>query len=111
MKRVVQNIDLLKTVYSCKKCLWNSLIKQGSKEFIAAICECIDNLLAGKISISPVQHEKLSKFKRVLRQLVKKDSLGAKKKLLEQHGGFLEYLIPAAVTAIGSLISNAISDK
>ena len=45
-----------------------------------------------------------------LRKIVQKSTLKEKKKILVQHGGFLQYLIPAAITGISEIISSLIRD-
>lgn len=108
-KRVQRNFEILQVLSSCKKCMRNHIIKTGSKDLIASICECIDNVLSNNAKLTSEERQNLYKYKAVLRKLVKKSSLEKKKKLLVQKGGFLEYLIPAAISAISSLIGNAIS--
>ena len=87
----------------------NNIIKTGSKELIACICECVDNVLRNNVKISPKVRQNLYKYKGALRKIIKKSSLEKKKKILVQKGGFLEYLIPIAVSAISSLIGNVAS--
>lgn len=108
LDRVKRNLHLLSSIAACKKCLRNSIIQKGSKDFIESIIECIDNLLQNNIPLSESEFEKVSKYKSTLRKLVKKSSLVDKKKLLTQRGGFLQFLLPAAVSIISSLVSDAI---
>jgi hypothetical protein len=109
LERVKRNLHLLTSIASCKKCLRNSIIQKGSKDFINSIIECIDNLLRENIPLEESEFKKVAKSKSTLRKLVKKSSLAEKKKLLIQKGGFLQFLLPAAVSVISSLISNATS--
>lgn len=109
LDRVKRNLHLLTSIASCKKCLRNSIIQKGSKDFINSIIECVDNLLQDNIPLGQSEFKKVAKYKSTLRKLVKRSPLAEKKKLLIQRGGFLEYLIPAAVSVISSLISNATS--
>ena len=44
-------------------------------------------------------------------KLVQKSTLKQKKKILVQQGGFLEYLIPAAISGITSIISSFINKE
>jgi hypothetical protein len=108
-KRIENNLEILKTLSSCKKCLRTTIVQKGSKELVAAICECVDNLLNNNVPISDSDREKLHKYKGALRKLVKKSSLVKKKKILIQNGGFLQFLIPAAISALGGIISDAIT--
>lgn len=111
MSRIQKNIHFLNNLSSCKPCIRKNLLSKSSKESIASICEIVDNLLNNKIPISSELKQKLVKFKCPMRKLVKKSKLSEKKKLLIQKGGFLQFLIPAAITALGSIISDAITSK
>lgn len=111
MKRIHRNIKLLHTICSCKKNTRNSVIQSANRDFINTICELADNLLQDKIPLSEEDYANLYKYRTVLRKLVQKSDLTSKKKLIIQKGGFLEFLIPAAVTAIGELISNLVKNE
>lgn len=109
-KNILPHLDLLKAFCKCKKPLRNTIIQKGSKPFIGSICECAYNLLENNINLKPEDFQKIKKFKKPIRKLIKRTSLKDKKKILVQHGGFLEFLIPAAVTLISDLIGNAIKE-
>ena len=109
MSRINKNIHLLKTLSNCKPCLRKNLLAKSSKDTIGAICEIIDNLLHNNIPLSQNLKERLRKHKGSLRKLIKKSQLSEKKKILIQHGGFLQYIIPAAISAISSILSDAIA--
>lgn len=82
------------------------LLQWAEKPEIDAICECILNLLNGNVKISAKHLRKLNKHKHTLRQLCSKQySMKKKKALLTQHGGFLQFLIPAALQSIPMLIN------
>ena len=106
-----KNLEILKTISSCKKCLRTSIVHKGSKELIASICECIDNLLNKNIPVSDNDRKKMHKYRGAMRKLVQKSKLVEKKKILKQNGGFLQFLIPAAISALGGIISDAITSK
>lgn len=108
MKRVQKHLELFKVLASCKKSLRKAIIDDSSREIINAICEIIDNFLHNNLKITSDQLLHLSPYKKTLRRLVKKDTLQNKKKILNQKGGFLQFLIPAVVTTLGALISDAI---
>lgn len=75
---------------------------------IKAICECSLNTLKGNISLSKQQKTHLRKHKLTLRKLAhKKLPLYQKRKLIIQRGGFLNWLIPAALTTISTLLNGA----
>ena len=67
--------------------------------------ECTINLLKGNIPLSKTQYDKFYKCKDAIRTLAnRKNSLKAKKEVINQRGGFLNVLLPLALTAIIELI-------
>jgi hypothetical protein len=76
---------------------------------MTAVCDLVYNVLNGNINISVKDKKKLVKYKKSLRFICKHSSLEHKKKYLKQKGGFLQYLIPAAITGISSIISSLIN--
>jgi hypothetical protein len=101
-KERLKQLQLLNT---CPQKLRKDLLKRVPSSCIKAICECSLNALKGNITLSTHRKNSLRKHKSVLRQLVdKKKPLFKKRKLIIQKGGFLNILIPAALTALTSLI-------
>lgn len=80
------------------------LIQHSNKELIQCLCECILNILNGNVQINDSAKEKLLKFKKILRHLLKKDLFKHKKKILIQHGSsILPILLPTIISTIASL--------
>jgi hypothetical protein len=109
MDRIKKHQNELLFLSKCKKNIRSEVVNKGSRDLIASICEIVDNLLNNKIKLSPEQFEKLKPYRASFRKLVSKTTLDKKKKIISQKGGFLEFIIPAVITALGSIISNAIS--
>ena len=89
-----------------------AIINSADKSLIRAICELSLNLLQGNIQLTKANFEKLKVFKKVLRKLVSKEkskSLALKKKIIIQNGGFLEYLIPAVIGGLSTIIGDLIA--
>jgi hypothetical protein len=110
----MSNIELVKSQMDLLKVLANEryrkvIISKADSNLVKAICQGIHNVLKGNISISNYERERLKKFRKVLHKLLKKSTLQSKKKILIQQGGFLQFLIPAVVSGIASIISSAIS--
>lgn len=102
-KKQLHDLQLIKT---CPKPLRKQFLKKLPSRSVKAICECTLNVLKGNVPLSPYQKRSLSKYKTTLRKIVtKKGSLFNKKKLIVQHGGFLNILIPAALTVLTGLIN------
>ena len=103
--------DTLKVLSRCKIKIRKAFLRNADKDLVEVICHCIYNLLNGNITLTESEKTNLSSYKVILRKLVEKSSLANKKKILVQKGGFLQFLIPAAITGISSIISSLISSN
>lgn len=100
-----KQLQYLRVLHKCPKKLRKDLLEKLPTSSIKAICECCLNLLRGHIPLTNYQKNSLKKDKLILRRLAdKKKPLYTKRKLIIQKGGFLNILLPAAITAITSLI-------
>ena len=101
-KKQLRDLELIKT---CPNTLRKDLLKKLPSRSVKAICECTLNVLKGNVPLSSYQKKSLSKYKATLRKIgAKKGSLFHKKKLIIQRGGFLNILIPAALSVLTGLI-------
>lgn len=102
-----QHIEHLRLLARSKKKV--SLLRKCPNTFIKALCECALNILKGNVPLSKRQKSRLSPYKKVVRELGKRSlPLYKKRRLLIQKGeGFLGFLIPAAVSALSTLINGA----
>lgn len=102
-KKQLRDLELIKT---CPKALRNELLKKLPSRSVKAICECTHNVLKGNVPLTSYQKKSLKKYKVPLRKIgTKKGTLFQKKKLIVQHGGFLNILIPAALSVLTGLIN------
>ena len=82
----------------------NMLISLANNGELKAIIECIINVLYGNVPLKKEDHSKLKRFKKSMRQVVRKaEPMKYKREILQQKGGFLGSLIPIALTALTSL--------
>ena len=85
MKR---NAGMIKTLHSCSKKDQKRILENAKPDLINAICDCITNVVYGKVPISSQQKSQLRKKKKVLKELTDpKVSTVRRKSLLVQHGG------------------------
>ena len=101
----------LKLSCDCKKKIKHNILKRGKRDLILAINECVLNTLNGNVELTKKEREKLEKFKYSLRKLLKKKSIQYKKKILLQEGGFLQVLLPSAISLIGSLLEYFVNKR
>jgi CTP synthase (UTP-ammonia lyase) len=108
MEKFAKNLSLLKKLSMCCNTKRQKIIENTDLSLVHCICECIHNVLNGTVKLSRNKLEKLRKYKSVLRKLNQKNSIKHKKKLIIQNGGFLQYLIPAIIPLITSLVEKLI---
>ena len=106
-ENIYNHIPLLEKLANKKN--HRELINNADTKFMTALCDLVHNILEGNINISIKERKKLYKYRNQLRHLCKHSTLEHKKKYLLQKGGFLQFLIPAAIAGISSIISSWIS--
>ena len=80
--------------------LRKKLINSAPDHLIRTISECSLNVLRGNVRLNKRQHKKLAPYKKILRGLAKSTSLPARKRLINQRGGFLGALLGPLLGAI-----------
>ena len=107
--RIKKNVHFLKVLHDARPRVRKILLRTANKELIDTVCECIHNILTGKVKVSPETRKKLSRRRAVIDELHCK-STGVKRKraLLAQQGGFLPALLAPilgiAASVLGGLI-------
>ena len=87
-KRVLKNLELLKTIHQCNTNEKHHFLKTAKPELVNAICDCVHNVLQGKVPLSKHHKQKLKAKKVLLRKLAsRKTKTPTRKRLLNQHGG------------------------
>ena len=81
------------------------IIDEGGMELVHCICDCVHNILLGKIPLEPEDKERLGRHKECLRMLVNKETSDRKRKKLIQEGGFLGSLLPTLVGIVGKMFT------
>lgn len=104
-----KNFALLRALQTANARQRKAIISTSPNHLIRSICEIADNLLKGNVVLNPVERKRLNKYKRLLRKIVDKNvPLTDKKRALIQQGGALPALLIPALTAVASLIGEAI---
>ena len=98
--------DLLSALHTLKPKYKIALLKSCNEDEINCICECIHNVLQGKVPLEENNKKKLKKYKSVLRKLVRKGTNKIRKNILVQKGGaFLPIILGSILSALlGSLV-------
>ena len=106
MQHLLSALKQVKRLSSSEK---RKFLKTCNKDFIHGLCECIRNLINGRVPLKPCQLKCLSRHKQTLRKLaLKKTSISQRKKLL-QKGGFFPLLLGPLISGLGSLLVNALT--
>lgn len=91
------------------------ILNQAKNCVIESISEIALNCLKGNFPIKNCDFKKLRKNKLILRKLAQKYPnkfpIEERRKLLIQKGGFLQILIPAALSYLGSLTADYLYKK
>lgn len=107
--RIQRNRDFFRSLLQCTKKQRDKNIQLATKDNIDALSEAALNTLKGNVPLESGLKKKLKRHCSRIRQLAhKRVSRKRKKELLVQQGGFLPLLIPAVLTAVGSLAASAI---
>jgi len=88
-----------------------NLIHQAKNCVIDAISEIALNCLKGNIPLNKCDFKKLSKYQTILRILSKPSLISKRNQLIQQRGGFLQLLIPPALSLVASIVGDLIGRK
>ena len=109
--RLIKYMELLKKIMKARSKKRQELLKKAEPCFIKLLCECTLNVLKGRIHLDKRQLKRLGphahtmvKVSKVKRHPTKKD-----KEVLETKGGFLPIILPALISALGTLAGKAVS--
>ena len=105
-KRIIKNFDLIKALNQCNNIEKKQFLKSARPEIVNTVCDCVHNVLQGKVPLSNQHKNKLKLKKHILRQLVdRKNKTSKRRKLLTQHGsGFLSSILGPVIKVIAEVI-------
>lgn len=103
---VKKQAPLLHVLSAVKPNLRKKILKSANPKLISSIVECVYNILEGNVNLSATEKKKLSKHKKILRNIVKfKRNPTERKKIINQSGG--SFLPALLLPIISSLITSA----
>lgn len=102
-KRVQQLLPELKRLSRMKDKERKKSIASGSRDFIQCICECVKNLIKGRIPMNACHMKLLARRKQSLRKLALKQTALSKRKEILQKGGFIGLLLKPLLSGLISL--------
>lgn len=106
--RVTTHLDLLKALHTLKPKYCTALLKVCRDEEINCLCECIYNVLNGKIPLKDQDKSRLRKYKSILRKLISKGKkTKSRKQIIVQKGGaFLPIVLGSVLSGLLSSFLN-----
>lgn len=108
LRRVKTHQDLLRALHTLKPKYRTALLKVCNDDEINCICECIYNVLNGKIILKEREKSKLQKYRKQLRLLVSKGKNKLRKRIIIQKGGAF---LPIILSSVLSGLLNSIINK
>jgi hypothetical protein len=109
-KNIIAHQDFLKSLSNAapKSYKRRLLISLASPKQIKTLQEVVHNVVKKNVPLSPCQIKRLVKGnykKSILAAANKKGSVETKRKVFLQKGGFLQYILPAALTYLASQLN------
>lgn len=99
--RVKTHEEFLRALHVLKPKFRKVLLKACGEEEINCICECIYNVLKGKVPLQEEKINKLQKYKNILRKLISKGKNKLRKNIIIQKGGaFLPIILSSVLNAL-----------
>ena len=101
---------------NANKRMKEGIVKSCDTKTINKICEIVLNVLNKNIKLEDTELDNLKPYAKYCRKLLnKKINIKEKKKILLkkgiQRGGFLQFIVPAVISGIATIISSFISKK
>ena len=101
--RLEKYIDHLKLLHTNKK-LRSAIVENSNQGLILCLCECVENILNGNVSLTTKQRAQLKSYAKVLRQIRDKGvKVETKRRLLVQKGGFLTALLAPIIAGLAGI--------
>jgi len=103
--RIKSNYHALNVLKSAQPKLRKAVISNCNREHLICMSECILNVLNGNLKVSDCAKQKLKNHKSVIRKVaVKRVTSSAKKRLINQRGGFLLPLLSTVHPTLANLL-------
>lgn len=112
VKRAIKYYPCLQALSKAKTAKERKKILAGSPSCIySIIIDITKQVLQGTIPVHNKHKGRLKRYKKALRKLTDKIPSLHKRKIINQRGGFLPFLIKPALTILASLVANNLMKK
>ena len=101
-----KNALLLRLLVNAKPKMCKAIIQAADHELITCLCECAQNILNGNVPLGKSHLKHLCRYRKDVRNLVKKRTSKNNKKKILQKGGFLPALLaPIAAEVLTKILT------
>jgi hypothetical protein len=84
-------------------------LKTCGGPFVDCVCECIRNLLKGRVPLRPKQVKALCRYRRLLRQAASKKTPGKNVGGYYRRADYIGTILPSIISGLGAIISPLVS--
>jgi hypothetical protein len=84
-------------------------LKTCCAPFVDGMCECIRNLLKGRVPLKEKHLKTLRRYKKFLREAASKKTPRKLRRRLLQTGGFLSAILPTLISGLSALLGPLLS--
>ena len=110
--RLTRNKKLIRLISHVPVKERKRLLATVDRDFIETCRDCCENILAGRVNISPKYLQKLHRHKTTVRRLGRKNRLSLQTgRQLLQKGGFFSAFLPILSSLIGPVLSGIFGQK
>lgn len=88
-----------------------AIVKTARPDLVNCFTEICYNVLNGNVNLSPSYKRKLTKHKKTIRAIAKKNTKASTKRNHLQKGGFLSLILPLVRTLLPSLLGGLFGGK
>ena len=111
-RRLTRNKKYIKSISNNPVSVQKRILATADRDFIETCRDCCENILAGRVNITPKNLQKLRRHKTTVRRLGCKNRVSLKTgRELLQKGGFFSALLPILSSLIGPVLSGIFGAK
>ena len=111
-RRLTRNKKYIKSIANNPVSVQKRILATVDRDFIETCRDCCENILAGRVNITPKNLQKLHRHKTTVRRLGRKNRLSLKTgRQLLQKGGFFSAFLPILSSLIGPVLSGIFGQK
>jgi hypothetical protein len=104
-QRVQQILPELKRLNRLTETDRRVYLKTCNGPFVDCLCECIRNLLKGRVPLKSKQLKDLRRYKRLLRKAALNNTPLSERPRILQKGRFIGAILPPLISGLGALLS------